>query len=471
MPIVSIDWPQMKSLVGGDTVLVAMTDRQLAMINSLAIQLRWRKTWRIDGYDFADWDDLLQEIDDLGVNLNMPVYLTDLIASLAAIRQAVESIQTLTDPCCTDFDPTGGAQYIEPFTEDQAGDVPQNLVDAGLATDTSDWDGFYAYLCAIAHVYVDDYKRMVDEFADHFDEAQNVIIGVGALASLAAAVIGVLTGGAALVVLGIAGKVALGAGIFAALTEIGQDGLPTAASVEAARKDLVCAFIDGALDGFDQRLAAFKSEANTKWPLAIPLNEILIDDWRWRPLYQASYADRNIAQEMVSQGFDPANYSCATCDESFDPNNWLLDGGFEYTTVPGPIWKHGPYAEGQRLGEAKKNGSYGWKGSKGAGWPDEYYTYQEFEIDVSGNMSFKYWSKHYQGSYNSIFRVEKWNGSSWQQVGSTNYLMPPWDGQWHEMHDQSAGAQTPGLYRVRIGLGYNYFDDVRCLINLQGPGE
>lgn len=460
MPIVSIDWSKIRGLYSGGTALVALTDEQIAILNSLCAQLHWRKTWRVDGFDFdTDWDTVEAEVDDLIANLNMPVFLTDLLTALSDIKNAIDAIEAVQDYCCAETDPTGGAQYVDPFTEGATNEVPQQLVDAGLASTTDDWAGFYAYQCAIAHIFVENLKSKLEDFDTLFDAGGLLIVGVGAIATLAT----VISGGSALLLTGIIVGTAGAASLFSNINSLGQAGLPNPEDVEDIRTQLTCAWTDSAHDGFAARHAAWIQALYDNLPDAqAAMLASLSMESTMRPLYGAQHDTRNLAQELVDQGFDPANYSCPCIPpSSCDANNQLVDCGFESGAL-GNGWEQNDPANNAQFETANPyEGTYRMNPG-GAGQGNYgYYIYQNFTATASGTLRLQARQLYRTGLYNNAARL--YQGGA--QVGSEYSMATTHDAIWNHYNQLTNWSVTQGVtYQLRIYWSYQYVDNVKLSI-------
>lgn len=311
MPIVSIDWEKIKALYAGDTYLVALTDQHIALLSALSEQLTWEKTFRTEGYDWADKDTLDLEIADLQANLTMPVALTDIIQYIDEIEELLRLLQEQPG-CCEQYDYTDGDQYGTPITEDSTNGVPQELVDSGWATDTNDWNGFYDYQCHVAHVLVNNMQSKVVSMEDFFDLAGAVIIGVGAILGLLGIV---FSSGTSLLAGGILAATGTGQKIYDRLRDSGESAVPTPEEIQLSREALVCAWIDSAHDGVDDRIDGFYAAIDSEFNLIeAEILKLLMHRSILKALYSGVYKENEtgptIAQKMDDAGIGPGTYTC-----------------------------------------------------------------------------------------------------------------------------------------------------------------
>ena len=311
MPILSISWPDVKAKFDGSTKILALTDRQISLLSTLAEQLTWEKTFRTPDYDWSDKDELDQEVQDLIRWLTMPVDLQEIVGYVDEIEDLLRALQNVSS-CCNPEDWTDGDQYTEPIDEDSTNGVPQHFVDAGWATDTNDWDGFQDFQCQVANVLVNDLKAKVTQLEDVFDTAGALIIGLGAIAAL----IGMIFGsGVTLLVGGILASVGATSRLWERLQSGGADAVPSEEEIELSRDDLVCAWVDDNNDGVDDRIDAWHVAIDDAFNLveseilkALQPKSIL------KAMYTGKWSDdvvtKDIAQKMVDAGIEPGTYTC-----------------------------------------------------------------------------------------------------------------------------------------------------------------
>lgn len=312
MPIIGVDWQEVKSRLADTTALFALTVRQSAILLSISDQLTWEATWRNNDYDFEDWDTLQKEVADLQAQLAMPVDLSTLIGHVDEIEDLLRMLQSTNDGCCDGHDWTGGDGYTDEIIEDSSNGVPDHLVDSGWATDDDDWEGFEEYMCHVAHVLVNNMGHKVVQLLDVFDDAGTLVIGVGALAGLIALVMG---SAATLLVAGILLAAGSATRLWDKLLQGGADVIPDFEEVEAARDALVCAWMDSANDGIDDRITALHDSIDTEFSVveAEILKLLMPVEWI-KAIYTGKWSDGtetiDISQRMVDAGIGPGTYEC-----------------------------------------------------------------------------------------------------------------------------------------------------------------
>ncbi len=318
MPVIQIDWETIKTLFADDTEIIALTSRQRALLLSLSEQLHWEKTFRDFGYDWDDKDTLDTEIADLQHNLTMPVNLTDLIGYIDDIESLLTALVNQAG-CCGQTDPTDGTWYTDDVV-DGVGDVPQNIIDAGYASDVDDWDGFYDYKCMIMHLWVSQVESDLRDLAPYIS---NGIVIIGGIATVLGAVATIATGGTALAIAifasaATAGELSIG---LLSLLDSGTESL--ADKIADDHDELVCAMMqaDGVQDAFDiwMDLAANYSALEM-----VVLRNLNVSA-RLRALYAGRYDQQDIAQKMADNGLDPAEYDCACVETPPAPTGYHLE--------------------------------------------------------------------------------------------------------------------------------------------------
>lgn len=121
-----IDWPELRDRIieAGEEpasfCLSCLPVGGIKLILASLERLRWESTYRVDDYDFADFDDLLNIIDDTERSLSMVcedvlTQITNIVRTEVTVIQAsqdaccyLDSGQPTVDPPATDLPPGGG---------------------------------------------------------------------------------------------------------------------------------------------------------------------------------------------------------------------------------------------------------------------------------------------------------------------------------------------------------------------------
>lgn len=226
--------------------------------------------------------------------------------------------------CCGPQDPTEGQFYTDAIS-DGVGDVPENIIDAGFATDTTDWDGFDAYKCMIAHVIIDDAREKLTRLANLYDdEGLDFIGGAGAAAAILGFIFANLATGGAALVAGIIGATGAAAALYDWLNNVGSTVLTGIASdLDANRDEISCAIFQA--DGPTAALSAFYSSVGANiGGVAETAVRLLNMGAVVRALYSGRYDQQNVAQALADAGFSPGGYEC--CEEPVAYSNYTRFG-------------------------------------------------------------------------------------------------------------------------------------------------
>ena len=324
MPVIQLDWVKIKSRFAGVTQVFALTDQQAALLLSLSEQLTWDKTYRVEDYDFGDRDYLESEVADTQRNLMMGVDLADLLGYVDEVEQLLRDLKTLTtNQCCPGDEFDGGGNTDD--VDDGVGDVPQNIIDAGYASGTSDWSGFDDYKCIISNLIVEDATGKALKFSQLYD-IQGAIIG-GTMA-----VIGIITflitGGTLAILGGILAAAGTALGVWELLAEAGEEAMETMhANMVAAHDDLVCAVYnaDGPTDGIAALYAEYDIQLSAaEAAIAKLFNSLAI----FRAMYGGRYNQVDVAQRLADLGYAPEDFECC-------PEEDIDDTGIYWNTVAG----------------------------------------------------------------------------------------------------------------------------------------
>jgi len=374
-----------------------------ALLGALSYMATW-KAWERDndkrGKDAAsNW----REAFELTMECWRMTCLDDLKDDVAAIL----AIMQIPQACCDPGDVTDGDQYTD-RVEDGVGNVPQNIVDAGYASSTSDWDGFDDYKCMIAHVIVDQLVARLNEIAPLVDTAGGILGGVAALAGVLAVIFG--TGGLA-IVFGIVAGIGATSLLYQAITDFGLvESLAT--KVTTNHDDLVCAVYRA--DGDEDALSALNDEIDELFTVA---EALILKNMNLGPTLKALYAGRydqqDIADILDTAGYDTADFTC-DCDQV---GEYLDYTDFEPMALQSWSNSGGSLIDGTGVG-----GSDAWRGT----YPNHHYIRMTMI-----NLVFKEGINSSAGDYIDIHRITFWRNNTSTRL---NYLIldieaspTPWD--------------------------------------------
>ncbi len=243
-------------------------------------------------------------------------YCDDLATTLQALLAATQALE-----CCGEQDITDGLQYTDDIV-DGVGDVPQNIIDAGYASGTSDWAGFDDYKCMISHLAVDHIETFFREISPYVSDTGIVIGGVGVVGALL---------GAILVVVGLpiaAGIIfALGAaaGIWTWIATYGRDAVDDLADDIATHHDaLACAIYEG--DGVTDAIADFEVVVDALFSTidAIAIKAVGFEP-QLRAMYAGRYDQQDIADNLDTLGYETVFFVCDCVTETPPKSGWHLE--------------------------------------------------------------------------------------------------------------------------------------------------
>lgn len=333
MPVIQLDWLKIKGRLGDRTALFALTTAQASLLLSISEQLEWRKTYRAFGYDFSDWDYLQAEVADLQRGLMMPVYIDNLVGQLGQMTDAIISLY-----CCPDgtpLDTTGGDQFTDHYIEDEANGVPDNIITAGYASDDDDWDGFYEYKCMVSHVAVESLAQKLDQFEELADAGAVGMVSLGAILAVLGTVLGIVSAGTFVIVLGILGGAAAVANLYQKITSATEGLFADAAEEVRDESDaLACALFqgDGPNDSYDDMIVKATELLTAPTVALIKLMNMKPD---LKALYSGRYDQTDVASRLADLGYLVSSYDCSTCGEPDPPPGYHL----EFPTAIGtPVW-------------------------------------------------------------------------------------------------------------------------------------
>lgn len=280
---IRIDWEAIKARWGSEIAefhLALLPKGAAQLILAIQERLKWEATYRIEGYDYSDFDEL-QEIVDLGLaGLTDTMRLADLITALEGIETAIDDI----DPCCDSAlgDELATESDIVQLEQDTTGsDI---VVGEGTPPEPAqDWTEYDGLHCDAAY-------RFVDGLGTYFV----VLSTISELTTLATAAsvayLATIMAGFAIIPAAVAGALSFG-GLLAfgdALRELLGTDNPfeterEEVGTEEARDELACA-IYSASNPTSAR-AAFVTVLNDIAPNAAPHVELLPLDWFMRRVF------------------------------------------------------------------------------------------------------------------------------------------------------------------------------------------
>lgn len=223
----------------------------------------------------------------------------DEVEALLAVLQQVPQYQMT---CCGDnqafYDPPGGFTSADP--------VPQAVVDAGYASSTSDQEGYAAYKCMVAHLLINNFEAKLIDLGP--------IITAGAvILSILVAFFAAGTGLTGVIIAGLTVGISELLGLIDALKDLGAPGVVALADdMETNRDDLVCSILAG--DGITDAIQSYKDKVDELFSAAEAfIIKNLNVDHMFQHYLAAAYGNVDVAAELAAAGYDPADYSCASC--------------------------------------------------------------------------------------------------------------------------------------------------------------
>lgn len=296
--------------------------------------------------------------------------------------------------CCT----TGEVIYGNPpdYSLDGTGLVPQAVVDAGYATDTSDWEGYADYKCMAAHILVENLKATVDSFGSLVETAGITVVKVAGV--LASAWFAWITGGASIVILGkfIVSDFIIWEALEALGTWAAADLHDLTGDIEDIRDAIVCAAVDA--DGLYAIKASVDDVLDAELSAtAATLVKLVNTQAKINAFFAPVYGNVDVAAWLADYGADVADYDCtcegtpmATIQGTFYgtlDSHLVDDQVVEFEEIPMTAGSYaGHYACGLYFGNADANGEFpgnmtlrvtaisGWSGA--TGHHDRYWYYK-----------------------------------------------------------------------------------------------
>jgi hypothetical protein len=236
-------------------------------------------------------------------------YCDDLYTTLQALLAATQALE-----CCGEQDITDGERYTDPVVDGE-GDVPQNIIDAGYAEDSEDWDGFADYKCMISHLAVDHIEAFFRGMSPVFNDAGIAVGGVGVAIALLGSILA-LAGFP--ITFAIIGAVGAASAIWYWVAEYGESAVEDIADKIALHHDaLACAIYNG--DGVSDAISDFNDEVDSLFGAidAAGIKAVGFEP-QLRAMYSGRYDQQDIAEKLAAQGYETIGYVC-DCEEFEDP--------------------------------------------------------------------------------------------------------------------------------------------------------
>ena len=242
-------------------------------------------------------------------------FCDDLQTNLADILAAITALE-----CCGEQDITDGEQYTD-VVVDGVGDVPQNIIDAGYAEDSEDWDGFDDYKCMISHLAVDHIEKFFTEIAPFINDSGNVIGGVGVVAVLLGGILALIGLPISVSIIAVVGAAS---GVWYWIATYGKSAvLDIADEIAIYHDDLACAIYEA--DGVADAISDFNDEVDSLFSVT---NAVAIKAVGFEPQLRAMYAGRykqeDIAEKLSDLGYATIGYVCECEDYEPPPSGYHL---------------------------------------------------------------------------------------------------------------------------------------------------
>lgn len=191
MPAPRVSWPTIKARSSQEDApfLFVLPDGGRFLLLAIVEWFRWEATYRLDNYDFSDWDELQAIVEATIAGLLEGVPMHDLIVSTNAISQAIADCCALIDAALT------GLANVIPATV-QPG-APGGGLDPATDPPPSSHPTWTDFHCAAGHALADE---MAAKFRELDALAQNGALSIGAVLLILGTLLAIfLTGGSALV--------------------------------------------------------------------------------------------------------------------------------------------------------------------------------------------------------------------------------------------------------------------------------
>jgi hypothetical protein len=236
-------------------------------------------------------------------------YCDDLYTTLQALLAATQALE-----CCGEQDITDGERYTDPVVDGE-GDVPQNIIDAGYAEDSEDWEGFADYKCMISHLAVDHIEQFFRGMGPVFNDAGIAVGGVGVVFAMLGSILA-LAGFP--ITFAIIGAVGAASAVWWWISTYGESAVEDLADEIAIHHDaLTCAIYEA--DGVSDAISDFNDEVDSLFGAidAAGIKAVGFEP-QLRAMYSGRYDQQDIAEKLADAGYETIGYVC-DCDEEEEP--------------------------------------------------------------------------------------------------------------------------------------------------------
>lgn len=295
---IRLDWPSMRDRSGvsvDELHVLFLTEGQRLMFLGVLENLRWRASWSYPSD--SDWQEISDQVDNAGNRLVDMATVQDLIDAINSISTGSPS--TLNVDCCTGDQTQVAPISTFPFPTG-AGDVPNEVVAAGYATDNNDVSGYENYLCFHADIIVDNMINKVNQLQGL------VAAGTAAIGTIAAVFAAFSSGGVTAVLAVLFADVAA---TYSVLEGIADTAVFDAieADVESMRSDLKCIITSGmSSTQLMQAIRAMTAQFGG-------LSGLLIPHLGWEPVIEGVMAGRDKDGRTIVSDTDAGGVCSPTC--------------------------------------------------------------------------------------------------------------------------------------------------------------
>jgi len=295
-----IDWTAIKQRVNNDTLLFVLDRHWQQLLLSVCENYKWEATYRVPGYDYADWDTLQGVVEQGTFDLMGGVMLSDILGYIDDIETLLAEIRDR--PCCQvidniSYDPPGDVPNTGSPIVPGVGDPPTAYGDDDTLTTWEDWND---YVCEAAYFFVAVLSEKLRDLA--YLQSLPGPINAQMLANFLGRI----------PALGSMLKSAFE--VFASLMELAWvtlTDLETAADqIDAAADDIACAIVSA--DGVEAAADAFREaaqEAVTGLAASALVQFMLYEQWA-NIIYTGSVVDADDVSHDLSAYLTPGTHVC-----------------------------------------------------------------------------------------------------------------------------------------------------------------
>lgn len=306
MARIRIDWQKIRAGIPEEDMILVLDRQAINVFLSIMHIFEWRALFRVDDYDFADWDDVQRILSEAEASLGTAMRIQELVPYIDDIETLLTELRD-KDICCdapVTFKPPGIDKNSGSDIEDDTGPPPTEWGGEPIA----DWDAWREYKCEAAYEVVSWAAATMRNLADL--EELDTPLTADTIAEVLSYI--PLIGEFVAVLWYLSFELADQA------WDLFADFETAATQIEAAEDEIACAIYQA--DGPDTAAAAMKTEVQTAVAglfTSIVAEYLAYDMWmHW--VYEGTATDVEGNTQDIGALLTPGTHDCCVDPNEFD---------------------------------------------------------------------------------------------------------------------------------------------------------